>query len=160
MNRIPLSMVTPPQTAGTVVAEGVSLTLETPSEVLEPTLEYDAVSGTMVLTLPGFAPVTASGLPTIATLGKGQRGLDGAEGAPGISSPLARPGARGPQGCRGPVGERGAPGPRGPRGQLGPMGPTGVTGPTGPAGVDGVVQVYIMSDDPGPVGPGALWIRP
>lgn len=160
MQQIPLSMISPPQTEGNVVAEGSSLALSPLTEITQFDGSYDGVSGTITFEIPTIGIINITGLPTAATLGTGVKGADGVQGPAGLSAPLPRPGDRGPRGCRGPEGERGAPGARGPRGPIGPAGPTGPTGPKGADGADGLVKIFIMSDDPGPVGAGALWVKP
>lgn len=161
MTRIPLSLIKPNVSSGEVVAQGQSLAVEQrDADINEFNGVYDNVSGVLTLNIPGYGKINISGFPTRFSVGTGMRGEPGREGSPGINGVLGGEGLQGPRGCRGPQGPQGKPGVRGPRGVVGPPGPRGATGPQGIRGQDGRVQIFIQSEDPGPVGAGSLWIRP
>lgn len=157
--KAPLDMIQSPVQSGTVVAEGASLSIKPESNSEgTPTGSFDDATGTLTIDIPVLGRLIITGLPTSNSVGIGRQGNQGNDGTPGMDGLLGSPGDVGQRGCRGPAGPQGKPGPRGPRGVDGPPGPTGSTGPQGIRGQDGRVQIYIQSEDPGPVGAGALWI--
>lgn len=157
--KAPLDMIQSPQQSGTVVAEGESLAIKPLSENIDQISgSFDDATGTITLNIPVYGKVTITGLPTSNSVGVGRAGNQGNDGTPGMDGLIGSVGDVGQRGCRGPAGPQGKPGPRGPRGVDGPPGPTGSTGPQGIRGQDGRVQIYIQSEDPGPIGAGALWI--
>lgn len=159
--KIPLQLIRPANSRGNVVAEGQSLAVKPETNFTgEPLGVMDSTTGTLTLNLPGIGRFSISGFVTRFDVGVGERGTQGIPGTPGTDGVLGAEGLQGPRGCRGPAGPQGKPGPRGPRGVEGPRGPTGATGPQGIRGLDGRVQIYIQSEDPGPVGPGAIWMVP
>lgn len=112
--------------------------------------QYDAQTGTLILTRRNGAVLTISGFITNGNIGQGPVGPSGSagrEGAPGING---RDGQTGPRGCPGPKGDLGPPGPTGP---IGPIGPPGVAGPFGPQGPQGIQGIQ------GPPGKGVNYIR-
>lgn len=161
ITKVPLNLVRPSNTSGNVVAQGQSLAVvPTPNSAGEPLGVMDNTTGVLTLNLPGIGKFSIGGFTTRFDVGVGERGTQGIPGTPGTDGVLGAEGLQGPRGCRGPAGPQGKPGPRGPRGVEGPMGPTGATGAQGIRGLDGRVQIYIQSEDPGPVGAGAIWIVP
>lgn len=157
--KAPLDMIQSPQQSGTVVAEGESLAIKPLSENIDQISgSFDDATGTITLNIPAHGKVVITGLPTSNSVGVGRAGNQGNDGTPGMDGLIGAIGDVGQRGCRGPAGPQGKPGPRGPRGVDGPPGPTGSTGPQGIRGQDGRVQIYIQSEDPGPIGAGALWI--
>lgn len=121
---------------------------------------FDDATGVLTLTLVNGQKVQISGFMTQGDIGTGPAGPQGIGGTDGTDGLLGEDGAQGPQGCQGPPGTPGATGPRGAMGPQGPEGPAGPQGEKGDPGVDGKVDVYIQTEDPGAVGPGALWVRP
>lgn len=159
--KIPLELIKPRLSKGNIIASGQSLAVSEINEFNgEPLGVFDNVSGILTLSLPGIGKFNITGFVSRYDVGTGQRGEQGVPGSSGVDGVLGAEGLQGPRGCRGPQGQQGKPGPRGPRGVEGPMGPTGATGSQGIRGMDGRVQVYIQSEDPGPVGAAALWIVP
>lgn len=159
--KIPLALIKPNLVSGGIIAQGRSLAVQEQSkEINEFNGVYDNAGGILTLNIPGYGKINIGGFPTRFSVGTGMRGEPGREGTPGINGVLGGEGIQGPRGCRGPQGPQGKPGVRGPRGVQGPPGPKGSTGPQGIRGQDGRVQIFIQSEDPGPVGPGSLWIRP
>lgn len=158
----PLEMIAPITNVGTVVSTGAGLAVEAPKsgDTTELQIDYDNVTGTLTVTVPGYAPAKVSGFATVRDIGEGTQGRPGVQGRAGSDGSLGADGDQGRTGCPGPVGARGAPGKRGPAGQKGEPGDMGPTGPQGEPGKDGVMLVRIQADDPGPVGAGAIWVRP
>lgn len=121
---------------------------------------FDDTTGNLVFTLVNGEQLVVQGFMTGGNIGKGEPGVQGISGVNGTDGLLGQDGLQGPAGCQGPAGRAGATGPRGDVGPRGAQGPAGPTGPQGADGENGQVDIYIMSEDPGPVGAGALWVRP
>ena len=121
---------------------------------------FDDASGTLILTLVNGSELRIAGFMTQGDIGTGPAGQQGIAGTDGTDGLMGTDGSQGQQGCQGPAGRAGATGPRGQQGIQGPAGDPGPEGPKGEPGVDGVVDVYIQTEDPGPVGAGALWVKP
>lgn len=148
-------------TEGQVVAEGGAVTVKAaPDSITEPSGEFDPTSGQLKIRLPNIGEFVIAGLPKTSDMGSGPAGLRGAQGRDGIAALTPRDGQQGPDGCMGSDGAEGLPGKDGPRGREGDPGGPGPEGERGEAGADGHFKVFIQSTDPGPVGPGAVWIRP
>lgn len=127
--------------------------------------EYDALAGSLLITLQDGSKLAVSGFPTVNTVGVGPAGPTGAPGQDGKDGLDGRPGEQGATGCEGPEGPQGPQGRDGMRGPRGITGPAGSVGPTGPAGEDGVVQTWIQTEDPmdtagDKVVAGAIWVKP
>lgn len=120
---------------------------------------FDDVSGTLTISLIDGTTVNVPGFVTKATLGTGQQGQHGASGTSGANGTDGQHGATGAVGCMGPSGAPGIPGQKGDLGYTGDRGIQGDRGITGDRGVKGVIQTYIQSADPGPVGAGAIWVK-
>jgi len=156
-----LNMISGGSTVGNVESSGRGLSIVADDEVAD-TLEgyYDNTSGTLTLSIPGYPVLRINNFMTQSDVGTGKEGPQGVSGNAGINGLLGENGLRGERGCRGPRGPVGERGVRGAQGKQGEQGPIGATGPQGEHGLDGKVSIYITTEDPGPVGAGALWIKP
>lgn len=156
-----LSMINAGSSSGNVSNTGKGLVVTTEeTQATELSGTFDNISGTLTLSIPGYPVLTISNFMTQSDVGTGKEGPQGVSGTSGTDGIIGESGTQGERGCRGPrgpVGERGVRGPEGKQGEQGPMGPTG---PQGISGLDGKVAIYINNEDPGPVGSGALWIKP
>lgn len=121
---------------------------------------FDDATGTMTLTLANGTQIRVPGFLTLGSIGVGPAGQQGISGTNGADGLLGVDGLQGPTGCQGPAGLNGATGPQGAQGIQGIEGRPGPQGEKGDTGDTGVVAIYIQSDDPGAVGPGALWVKP
>lgn len=121
---------------------------------------FDDATGTLTLILVNGQKITVSGFMTRNDIGVGPPGPPGAPGAKGADGLLGADGLQGPTGCQGPPGTPGATGPQGIPGVKGEQGAPGEKGEKGDKGDIGTVNVFIQTEDPGAVGPGALWVRP
>lgn len=121
---------------------------------------FDDASGTLTLSLVNGETIQVSGFMTQGDIGVGDSGAQGISGVDGTDGLLGGDGEQGSTGCAGPAGTPGATGPGGAVGPQGNEGPVGPEGREGVAGIDGAVDVYIQTEDPGAVGPGALWVKP
>ena len=123
---------------------------------------YDPDSGDLTLIKADGSELVVSGLPTVASLGrgptgaKGKRGVRGKNGRDGKDGPQGYVGDQGPKGPDGNIGISGAdgnPGISGPTGPTGPRGPAGLEGPQGPQGRKGHTGARGLSGCPGANGP-------
>lgn len=121
---------------------------------------FDDVTGTLNLVLTNGTIIPVSGFMTTGNIGTGLPGPPGPPGSNGADGLLGQDGAQGPTGCQGPPGTPGATGPRGMTGAQGPAGVPGEKGDKGDKGDTGTVAIFIQTEDPGAVGPGAFWVRP
>lgn len=155
-------MINPGNTTGDVRSSGRSLVVETvpDTQATEFSGNFDNTNGVMELQIPGFDVLRISGFMTQSDVGLGKEGPQGNSGTPGINGVIGEHGLRGQRGCQGPQGAQGERGVRGPAGKQGEQGSQGPEGQEGLPGVDGRVQIYISDEDPGPVGAGAIWIKP
>lgn len=94
----------------------------------------------------GAADLSPAALAVLKS-GSGEKGANGATGAPGPQGSTGPQGAAGPQGNPGPQGATGPQGTTGPQGPQGPQGATGAAGPQGPAGVLGLQAVLYTTVD-------------
>ena len=162
LEKVNISQVQSTGEDGLVESVEGHLVTRPPTDDMPETLSgvYDQVTGTLTLRIPTIGTLNIEGLPRTADMGQGEQGRDGPMGTPGVAGLTARDGRRGPDGCLGPEGREGEPGRQGPRGREGPQGYIGIEGPKGPTGADARPNVYYQNEDPGAVGPGAIWIRP
>lgn len=161
LTRASLEMVSSGSQAGDVISQGRSLQVQVGEEKSsELGGHFDNTNGTLSLSIPGYPPLVISGFMTQSDVGVGKEGPQGNTGTPGINGIIGEHGQVGRTGCEGPQGPAGERGARGPVGKQGEQGAQGPAGEEGPPGEDGKVQIYISNSDPGPVGSGALWIKP
>ena len=121
---------------------------------------FDDATGILTITLVNGQQLQIAGFMTQGDIGMGPPGTQGIGGTDGTDGLLGEDGLQGPAGCQGPPGTPGATGPRGEMGPQGAEGPQGAQGAKGDPGEDGQVDIYIQTEDPGPVGAGAFWVRP
>lgn len=160
MQEIPVEMLKA-GTDGQLQAEsGGVVIVPTEQQITEPTGRFDPLTGQLTISLPNIGSFTVTGLPRTSDMGSGPAGADGSRGRDGIPGLNPRDGQRGGDGCIGADGAEGLPGKDGPRGREGDPGGPGPEGLQGEPGKDGKFAVYMQSTDPGPVGAGAIWIRP
>ena len=104
---------------------------------------YNKETGELLFVKADGSELMISGLPTLASLGKGPKGKKGKRGEPGKDGrdgkdgPQGYVGDEGPKGQEGPIGVSGADGKPGLSGPVGPAGPRGPDGPEGEAGPQG-----------------------
>lgn len=163
LTKTPLDMIQAQGEPGTDVEfDGKQLVL-TPQEAFLNSVvngTFDAVTGTLTLSLANGNTIDIDGFLTQGDIGDAAQGPQGPVGPAGADGLVGVAGPQGPQGCQGPPGPAGRTGAPGVQGPIGPAGPQGEKGDKGDSGDDGTVQVYIQAEDPGAVGAGALWIRP
>lgn len=161
VTRAPVQLIKSRQ-EGQVVAKHGRLEIENANESTATELSgfYDSSTGTLLLNIPNYEPLTIAGFFTANQIpDNGGGSNDGNDGRDGIDGLIGLNGAKGDIGCRGPEGPRGKIGPVGPRGFRGNTGATGATGATGPKGEDGKILVFVQEDDPGAQA-NAIWVRP
>lgn len=146
---------------GDVESTGKGLTV-TPNNRIANELSgtFDSTAGVLRLSIPGYPELTITNFMTQSDIGTGKEGPQGLGGTPGADGLIGESGLKGQRGCQGPRGPQGERGVRGPEGKKGEQGPIGPTGAEGPKGEDGRVLIFISNEDPGPRGPGAIWIKP
>lgn len=144
----------------TSTGKGLSVDPDSDNSNTSVTGSFDNTTGILMLTIPGFEPIYINNFMTQSDVGTGAEGPQGVSGTPGVDGIIGESGLKGQRGCQGPQGPQGERGVRGPQGKQGEQGPSGPQGAQGIAGLDGRVSIYISDEDPGPVGAGALWIKP
>lgn len=157
-----LSMIDGGTSAGDVVNTGNSLSIDITSEDNATSLggSFDNTTGSLELSIPGYPTLKITGFMTQSDIGTGKEGPQGNTGTSGIDGIIGDHGIQGERGCQGPQGPQGERGVRGPQGQQGEQGAQGPQGEEGITGLDGKVSIFINQEDPGPVGAGAIWIKP
>ena len=156
-----LKMIQAGTVSGDVENTGTGLTVTAESnDSTQLSGTFDNVTGTLTLSIPGFDTLTIKNFMTQSDVGSGSEGPQGVSGTAGVDGIIGEEGLQGKRGCQGPQGAQGERGVRGPQGKQGEQGPSGPQGERGLAGLDGRVAIYISDSDPGPVGAGALWIKP
>jgi len=161
LTKVALNQVESERT-GAVRSERGSLSVQSDNEstVAVLYLAYDQMTGTLILEVPGIGKVRAEGFLTASGIGVGKTGRTGGVGKGGLDGLIGDDGGDGDIGCPGVKGVRGVRGYRGPDGPRGFRGHTGSTGAAGKPGRDCKLLVFVCSEDPGPVGASALWIKP
>lgn len=162
LTRPGLSMINPGGSQGDVTSSGRSLKIEQVGTDIATDFagSFDNTNGIFTLQIPGYPTLRINGFMTQSDIGLGKEGPQGQSGTPGINGIIGEHGNQGQRGCQGPQGPQGERGVRGPAGKQGEQGAQGPQGQEGIPGIDGRVQIYISNEDPGPVGAGALWIKP
>lgn len=162
ITKVPVNMLSAGGKQGNLEADGIelSVTPKTEVELLDGASHFDNIKGILTLEIPNVGTVKVGGFMTQSDVGEGREGRAGTKGRSGIDGTLGQEGDQGSDGCIGPSGKEGRPGERGPVGNKGEPGSEGPTGAKGDEGEQGRIAVYIQAADPGPVGAGALWIKP
>ena len=163
MEKLPIDMLEADASGNLASVDGaVSVTVDKDASITELAGNFDAVAGSLTLSIPTMGSITITGLLTLAQVGTGPQGSVGPQGNDGVDGLTPRDGRQGADGCVGGVGPQGNDGGVGPRGIQGPQGFMGATGPRGDQGRDGRFRVFFQADEPTGDGveAGTIWVRP